>query len=274
MPEADVVQVVFVDAADGAVFGRSDLPAAQLPDSFEVATTLQIGDATWSVERAEPPSAAQFRARGTLRLTLRKVELVSPRDILYSLPTICDALPSLDGTAGDHAGYDMHEDDWRQVEMVDAGLANVVGAQLHAVRAIYEEHVRRADDGRLIGFTSIHVRTQPADPLPGSVSWRRLSSLLPPPDATVGFGGRAGGVPGSFAVAVGPVVLYGIAHDDAVRVLGLRLEPTPPREGGPDPVACLREVMRSFNVVLVDWCRCAMVGPDTVGEYLAAVGPA
>jgi len=274
MTEADVVEVVFLDADTNEMIGRSVLPAEQLPDSFEPDTTVQIGDSTWSVERAEPPTAARFRPARKLTLSLRRVHLVPARDILYSLPTICDLLPSVGDARHDDGRFEMLEDDWRQVEMAHADLTDVVEAQLRAIRAIYDEHTHRGEDGRAYGFDAIHVRSEPTDPLPEPVSLRRLLSLLPPTDLAlsgVGFRGQAGVVPGSFAVTVAPVVLYGLADDDTVKVLGLYTEPGPASDRTAELVASLQQVMRSFDLVLVDWCRCAIVDAAALGDYLSAV---
>lgn len=250
------IRVVLVDAADGAELVRSDVPAADLPDSFDADTTLTLGDAQWSVERAEPPTAAGFRETGTLTLALRRVELVDPRDLLFSLPTICDVVPSaeqLDVLSED----EWHEDDWRQIEFVAAGLADVVETEFDAIRVIYQEHAEYSDDGALIGFQQVHVRDQPAVPIPSPVSKQRLLSLLPAGPDTDGAG--------MFARTAGPVLLYGVADDDDVSVLGVHFDGAPGPEIG-DP---LREVMRSFHLVLVDWYRYVLVGADDLDGYLS-----
>ena len=59
--------------------------------------------------------------------------------------------------------------------------------------------------------------------------------------------------------------MYGHSDGDAVTVLGLHLEEAPP----PGIAGPLREVMATFHVVLVDWCRCVLVGPDELDDYLA-----
>src|SRR2546423_1435250 len=113
---ARTVSVEFVDAATGLVFTRSDLPEDQLPDSFAPETTLHLGDDPWLVEGAEPSSAAEFVASGRLVLTVRRLT-VSPQDVLYSLPTICDALPVVGPAPTRVDCLELHEDDWRQVEL-------------------------------------------------------------------------------------------------------------------------------------------------------------
>jgi hypothetical protein len=125
------------------------------------------------------------------------------------------------------------------------------------------------------GFQGIHVRTRPVRPLSVAVSRRRMLGVLPSSARDrggIGFRAQRGVVPSSFVVAVGRVLLYGLADGDAIAVLALHTEPGPTPEPQPDLVAGLERVMRSTNLVLVDWCRAALVGPASVGDYLAATG--
>lgn len=146
------MEVIFIDGTAGKKIGRATLAPEQLPDVFESQTTVELKGTTWLVDRAEPAEAAQFRATGLLVLTLRRLDRVPARDLLYSLPTICGVLPET-GVAGHMPGrFEIQEDDWRQVELVSADLGEVIAAQLRAIREISQEHARRDADGRLIGF--------------------------------------------------------------------------------------------------------------------------
>jgi len=241
------IHVVFVDAPSGAEFGRAAIPPDQLPETFDPGTALTLGGTEYAVERAEP---AEFRAAGTLRLTLRPVEPVDPGDLLFSLPTICDTVPPAEQLG------ELREDDWRQIEFVATGLADVVETGFAAIRDVYEREARFTDGDSLLGFGRLHVREHPQAPLPGLVSRQRLLNLLPVGEDTDG--------PGYFSRIIGPVLLYGLSDADAVTVLGLHFE------GPPEPGlgAALREVMTTFHLALVDWCRCDLVGPDDIGRYL------
>jgi hypothetical protein len=242
------IRVVFVDVADGVEFGRADVPAAELPEDFSVGIALSLAGEQWSVEGAEPPD---FRAAGMLTLTLRRLDLVDPKDVLFTLPTISDAVPSADQLGG------LDEDDWRQIEFVGAGLTDAVETEFAAIREIYQEHAEFSADDSLIGFRRLHVREQPAAPLPGPVSKQRLLGLLP--DGTDTESGA------SFFRTLGSAVVYGLSDGDVVTVLGLYFgEAPPPGIAGP-----IRDVMAAFHVVLVDWCRCELVGPAGLDEYLA-----
>lgn len=252
MTTTDVVRVVFVDAGTGTPMGQSPVPADQLPASFEANTSLQLGGVTWLVESADPPTAPQYLEAGELTLTLRRVETAAPGDILYSLPTICADTPAADAATGRGRRLELHEDDWRQVELVSAALTDSVEEQFDAVRRIHDEHTRRDAEGRLIGFTAIHARAQPARPLPATMSLRGLRTVAPSFSGVVAFQGRPGEVPGSFTLDAAPDILYGLAEGDIVTVLGVASTPHP---------TALRAIMTTFDLVLVDWCRCEIVRP-------------
>jgi hypothetical protein len=268
------VTVIFVDGADGKEVGRSRLPADQLPEALDAGTTVDIDGTTWLVEHAEPESAAHWRASPTLTLILRRAgsPAVPARDILFSLPSICDALPSVAGTRRGADAFEIHEDDWRQVEMIAGGLSGVIDSELHAIGVIYDERARRAGNGVIIGFGAIHVRSQPVRPLPASLSLGRVLGMLPRPVRQyegVAFNGAAGVAVGSFAVAFGPVTLYGLADGDAIEVLCLDNRARP--DAGPPPglIPGLQEVLAAFDLVIVDWCRCSVIGPASVAAYLS-----
>jgi hypothetical protein len=267
------VAVQFVDASTGQCFARSDVPAEQLPATFAVDTTVSLAGESWSVVRAEPPTAAEFRASGRLVLTLNRVRSVSPHDILYSLPTLCDRLPATEPAATGVDALQLHEDDWRQIELVSASLADVVATELVAVRRVYDEHAVAGSDGRLIGFRNLHVRSGPQAPLIPPLPQTTVRQALPAQRnyAGVGLGGVPGIAVGSFAFEYGPIDVYGLAADGAVTVLGLQLS-RPRSSAANDGATGLVDIMRALTLTLVDWCRCATVDADSIAAYIQATG--
>jgi hypothetical protein len=273
------VTVIFVDGADGKEVGRSTLPADQIPENLDAGTTVDIAGTTWLVEQAEPYEAAERRASPTLTLILRRAatQVVPARDILFSLPSICDALPPVAGTRSGASAFEIHEDEWRQVEMVAGRLSDVIDSELHAIRVIYDEHARRASNGAITGFSAIHVRSQPARPLPRPLPLRQVLGRLPQPDRQydgVAFDGATGVAAGSFAVSFGPVSLYGLAEGDAIEVLCLDNRATPDAVLPPSLISSVQEVLAAFDLVMVDWCRCSVIGPASVAAYLSDDGSA
>jgi hypothetical protein len=265
------VAVQFVDAATGRCFARSDVPVEQLPATFAVDTTLTLAGESWSVLQADPPTAAEFRVTGLLILTLSRVRSVSAHDMLYSLPTLNDRLPAVDRAGGGLDLLQLHEDDWRQVELVSADLSGVVASELAAVRRVYDEHAVTGADGGPIGFRDLHVRSRPEAPLIPPLPRTAIRQMLPAHHtfAGVGFADGVGIAVDSFAFRYGPISLYGLADGEAITVLGLQIGRARSTAAN-DTAARLEGIMRTFTLTLVDWCRCAVVDADSVSSYFEA----
>ncbi|MCF2527293.1 hypothetical protein [Yinghuangia soli] len=254
MADEAVIQVLFVDAATGAEFARSPVPAGHLPESFETATQLAMGGVDWEVVRADPPTAAEYVAQGRLVLTLARVEQVAPRDVKYSMPTLCDPLPAMEPHDGPEPLFMLHEDDWRQVELVSGLVGAEVAMELAEIRRIHRFHAQQVThEGRQLRvFDQLHVRATPTVPLDGvALPMQRLTELIPVQGQVhrgVGFGGQPGRVAGSYAFDAGEgVTVYGLEDGPLVSVLAF---------AGAHPAALpgMRRLMAEFGLSAVDWC--------------------
>jgi hypothetical protein len=123
-----------------------------------IETTLHIGDADWSVVHAEPRTRAEYSKAGSLTLRLRRVEKIDPRDILFSLPSICDRLAELGARALSGEEYILAEDDRRQFELVSRQFADECDAEIAAIRGVHEEASAQ------VGWREIHFRRRPDPP--------------------------------------------------------------------------------------------------------------
>jgi hypothetical protein len=234
------VHLVLVDAASGRSIGEVDLPADNLPESFAATTTLHLGDSDWTVERAEPITRAAAAAAGRLRLVVRKVERVDPRTVLFSLPTLENALPPMQDGDGD--ALRIHEDDWRQLELVAARFEPEVVAELAAIREVHAER-----DGA--GFRRLHVRERIPQPLAGTEL--PLASVSRGPRRHLAFEGSSGIVAGGFAFDATEGALYGREEAGcAVVVAAWRA-----------PLDVLAAVARGRQLLIVDWCHARMIRP-------------
>ncbi|MDX2819430.1 hypothetical protein PV410_44170 [Streptomyces sp. PA03-5A] len=253
MLEDSLIEVTLVDAADGLPFGRSELPSGQLPESFAPETRLDLGGAVWQVVRAQPADRTAYLASGRLVLTLRRLGTVDPRQVAYTLPTLCAELPPL--APADPAADDLevHEDEWRQAELVERRCAAQVEAELADITRIFREHARTVGEGEeaVQVFDELHLRETPAEPLTGALTRQRLFDVLPASHTYAGVALRdgQGRVADSFAARVGPVTVYGRCAGDRVVTLGLT-----PAARATVAVPGLAQLMREFGLVLVDWC--------------------
>ena len=154
-------------------------------------------------------------------------EFVDPSALLYSVPTIEDRLPGVLPSRDPNA-FTIHEDDWRQVEVVSHALRPAVDAELIDIVAVRAE--RKGP-----GFPRCHVRTRIPEPIPaGTISRAAVR------DALEGLievklqidGSQSGLVEGGFAFPDGEGgAIYGRAIGEAVTELCLQGLPCRVRPG-------------------------------------------
>jgi hypothetical protein len=170
------ISVSFLDADTGASIAQSQVPVEDLPASFATRTTVSLGGADWTVERAEPADSARFQTSGKLSLWLRRVQWMDPAKILVSLPTLADELPptGASGLRPSDPVLELHEDDWRQIEFVARHHAPAIERACAAVRRIHAEERQGG------GFRRLHIRKEIPQPIAGSqVRLAEITALVP-----------------------------------------------------------------------------------------------
>ena len=264
------IRVLFFDEATGASFARAEMPPEQLPETFEARTTLNVQGAPWEVVSAVPLTRAEYVKTGELSLSLRKLNIqqMPPGDLLYSLPTLCDRLPDIaPGTSKLSKNVlELHEDDWRQIELISVAYLDEVRACLAKVERIHTEE--RTPSG---AFKKIYVRTELPSPIAtGALTASALASAFSPGVVSydgLAYEGVAGLVESGFAFrTAGGLDLYGIAPGGRVAALGLAFGPASSELEG-DAVR-LANVLRVHALLLVDWCRVEVV--EAQGDRLLA----
>jgi hypothetical protein len=266
------VRVVFVDADTGASVAQTDSPPEQLPESFEAHTTVNVQGQEWEILSAVPVTRAEFVASGELRLNVRKVSLqkMPPGELLYSLPTICDGIPGIAaGTSKlSKRVLELHEDDWRQIELVSAAYSDEVRACLAKIDRIYEKE--RTPGG---AFNKVYVREELAAPIAaGALTPAALMSYFPSGVTSydgLAYRGVAGLIGAGFAFGTAAsLVLYGVAPAGLVTTVGLVLDGV--ASDLEADARSLANVLRANELTLVDWCRVQVVDGqgDHVLDYL------
>lgn len=234
------VHVLLVDAASGQPIGEVELPPDQLPESFVEATTLHLGGSDWQVEHAEPVTREQAIAAGRLRLVLRQIQTIDPQQVLFSLPTLENALPPMQDGGGDVLR--IHEDDWRQIELVAPRFEPEIVAELAAIREVFTERVGP-------GYRRLHVRERIPEPLAGTAL--TVDDVNSGARRALGIGDSPGIVVGGFAFDVEGGAVYG--HEDAGHVVALGIWRAAPE--------VLRDLARAHRLFIVDWCAAKLIRP-------------
>jgi hypothetical protein len=252
------VRVILIDDRTGTAFATTERPAANLPESFEIETTLHLGDTDWSVVHAQPRTRPEYARSGSLTLRLRRVEKVDLSKILFSLPSICDRLAAVGEAPLSGDECILHEDDWRQLELVSRSFAPEADAEIAAIRQIHEQE--RVE----VGWRKLHVRRRPDPPIDASLTLKDVDRAFGGGVTFRGVsyrGARSPIVSGySFRAADG-LLCYGVEEYGRVKVLGIgqvASASSPIRSA-----SSLAEIAKEFDLDLIDWCRCARASWDS-----------
>ncbi|MFT4648429.1 MAG: hypothetical protein ACI9X4_001653 [Glaciecola sp.] len=250
------VRVTLIEGSTGKTFAVTKMKPQDLPESFVKPTTMHLAGDDWQVVRAVPATRKEYAKSRKLKLHLSRVHGVDPAPILYSLPSICDAIPGLGVQPVDGSEFLLGEDDWRQVELVSADQSEQVDDELQRIRQVHETRVEGG------GWPEMRVRSKPRSPISRELT---LIDLM----ARLGFHGRPGGlayrdserrVQAGFVLALEGLTLYGEAPDGKVRSLGV--DPYSQRSVPLESIARLRTLAGDLELDLVDWCRCARMAAD------------
>src|SRR5262249_43462109 len=151
---------------------------------------------------------------------------------------------------------ELHEDDWRQVELVSQANQAEIDGCLAQIRRIYTE--ARTDSGF---FQKIHVRKEVARPLEGcQLAFDDLRNYFDSLTWLDGLAYRdvAGLIEGGFACETASGMrLYGLNMAGTVTTLGLVLGKL--RQDFQNDLISLTRVMSEHELCLVDWCRVQQV---------------
>ena len=251
------VRVTFIDDSTGKAFGVTEMPPSDLPESFEIDTTLHIGKDNWSVVDAQPNNRSEYAKSKSLTLRLLRVELMDPNKILFSLPSICDVIPGLSDQVLSGDELVIAEDDWRQFELVSNNLGNEVDAEIEKIRVIH------ANESEGIGWRKLHLRSKPDCPLNCVLSLEALEDRLNLGVAKVGVAYRGARSPivDGFAFCGSALTVYGVAPSGCVKTLAFGPDLAVPLDA--HLIEHLKMLCRDLSLDLVNWYRCARVPPES-----------
>ncbi|HLG15955.1 MAG TPA: hypothetical protein VJH03_15835 [Blastocatellia bacterium] len=251
------VKVNLIDDTTGESLGIAELPPADLPESFALDTTLHLGDDDWRVVDASPKTRDEYAESKALTLRLRRIERSDPRNVLYSLPSICDAIPALNDQPLSGTELVLAEDDWRQFELVSGALAREVDGEIAKIRLIHEN----AAAG--VGWNEIHVRTKPEAPLVCNLTFADLARALNVSAELNGvtYHGASSRIGDGYSLTTKDgLTLYGVAPNGNVKVIAFgHYSRLSPNAGSIDR---LKSLAKDLDLDLVYWCRCARIAPD------------
>ncbi len=267
---SDKVAVSFIDEASGERIASSNLPLDQLPDTFALETKLDLAGTSYVVVRAEPRTKAEFATTKQLSIGLRRLAQLDPSELLFSLPTLCGAaLPAVAIPSKSEGIAVLHEDDWRQCELVSLRHAPAIAAELADIRRIH------AEEAAAVGWRKIHVRERIGEPLTPGLGWGKVAQLvgnITAPLGGIAFGQRETPVANARgAILAERVILWGVDGVDTGSLSALCLENLD--SASPTTISKLQRLTDALSCALVDWCRCRVYTRDAAIEYATALWP-
>lgn len=253
-----VIGVEFYEGKSSTPFAASDVPIDQLPDTFEINTTMNLGENDWRVVDAKPIEKTEFRKGGKLKLYLAKVEttMVDPNELLYSLPTINDSLASLEDSESLENITVVREDDWRQFEFIAKHHETLIDGEFEAIQTIYENHREGP------GFNQLHIRKAIAEPLSDtaiSISSLKESFSIERDYAGIAFNNAAATIVNGFAFSTKSGWLLWGQLDDTGHIAILNLSET--QNSNVEEIAKdIDSLAKKHELFLVDWPRLFWAG--------------
>lgn len=245
------IKVEFINAMNNELMGVSEMPATQLPETFEIATTLNLNNMKWSVEEAIPKNAIDFIKSKHLVLKLRQIETVDPKDILFSLPTISNEIGGVvEKPLYNDFEYQIHEDTWRQYEFLNKSTIDLVKEELESIQNIWKNHWIK--QGEMNAFDQCHLRVKIPQPNL-KINFKVLTQLLNTQEiGSLKYSGNPNFVADAFVLKTEHATYFGILENELVTQLCIA-------EAYNETPTEIRKIVESFDLIFVDWSNCEII---------------
>jgi hypothetical protein len=239
------------------------MPLDKLPDTFALDTEVNLAGSRYVVVRAEPETKVEFAKTKRLTLRFRRVEMLDPKSILFSLPSICGAaLPEVSVVRNPGDVVVLHEDDWRQCEFVASSHKEDISMELLGIHRIH------SDEAAAVGWRKIHVRERIGQPLPTGTTWSQVAGLLGNFEhiAGVAIGARENTVAKAVGIRLPDgVVVWGVEEARGLSVLCVEN-----LDGATAATAAaLKRVADDLSCALVQWCPRRVYCRDVTIDHAA-----
>lgn len=251
----DKIRVSFIDLATGREMETVDLRPDQLPETFEIETTMHIGSGDWTVEQAEPMHASEFRKTRRLTLKMRKVEKINISDINYTLPSISKELPGrVEQPPFSDFVFSFHEDDWRQREFLPPEALPRIDAEFKNIREVWTGYRRNIENTTIPIFGKCYMREIIGEP-DLRVPFDSLKEVLGVTQTgSLQFERYPGYIKNAFVLRTDAMTCYGIVENGLVTQLGIH---EMDEEYGSELL--LQRLLKTYGLVYVMWYNTQLV---------------
>lgn len=178
------------------------------------------------------------------------VQTINPNDILYTTPTLENALPDFEDKT-DTSNLRFHEDEWRQVEFISKDQKASIDTEIAKIKDVYDNHTHTGDS--YTAFKKVAVRELIAQPL--TVDFAKLKSYFKDNDielAGVSLDNNPGQVKNGFSFTINGITYYGLL-DDNNNVATFCIYSADSQESLKASTDNLSNILETERLYLVDW---------------------
>ena len=250
----DKIKVEFINNLNNEIIGVSEMTADQLPETFEVDTTMHLGDDNWSVDEAIPAKATDFIKSKHLILKMSKIELMNPNDLLFTLPTISNEIAStVPKPLFNDFEHQILEDDWRQNEFLNKSSINLINHEIEEIKKIWKKD--KKENISFNAFKNCHVRRTIGNPNL-KLNFEDLKSLLEVKAiGSLKFIKNKDFVKNAFVIKTKETTFYGIVENNNVTQLCIS-------EFSDNTIEDIRKIINKFDLLFVSWYNYEILGDD------------
>lgn len=199
------------------------------------------------------------------------VVTMDPNEILFTTPTLNDAIPATEqGSTVPADSIQLHEDDWRQFELVPRKLKTDVDAELADINAIWENHsVPLGESGT--AFREVHVRKRIPKALAIPMTLSDFAAFVGQDPRRMTFFGYGEPLSNVHVAKVDNLIIYAHIENGAVTAMGFDV--TEQFSLPEDFANRLRDFVRDHDLLLIHWrSRTLFESNDDVLQYFGISG--
>lgn len=178
------------------------------------------------------------------------VKTINLNDILYTTPTLENALPEFEDKV-DTSNMQFHEDDWRQIEFLSKDQKSSIDKEVAKIKDVYDNHSHKGDT--YTAFKKVEVRELITQPL--TIDFSKLQTYLSDKKITlrgVSLHNNPGQVKNGFSFSVNGIDYYG-QFDETKKVKWFCIYSADSQESLRSSIDKLSKLLASEKLYLVDW---------------------
>jgi hypothetical protein len=182
----------------------------------------------------------------------KKVEMMNPNDIWFTIPTISNEFPQTESkTRVTKFDILIHEDDYRQNEFLNKSSFPKIEEEFNGIRDIWSNHSKKSEEYTL--FKNCHVRKIIG--LPNLIiNFNKLKSILKCNSiGQVVINGEI--LSNGFAIKTENTTYFGTLSDDKAIELCIAL-------WNENTISEILIINKEFNLLFVNWYHCDVIKND------------